>query len=112
MLAPIGSILRRADALRRRIALQHTGKPDISQRLAYLLVIKFLETFAPEKLLNPRMIDDHPQKTSRRQQRIDIAKLSFVDPLTDVVGEDLVIFRDVGAKKALGKTVVLEATEQ
>src|SRR5579872_4627735 len=110
--SPIASILRRARTLRLRTAHQHPGQPDIGQSAADLLVLEFLKALAPKKLLHPRVIDDHPEKTSCRQQRIHVAELALADTLADVAGQYLVIFSDVGTEETLGKAVILEAAEQ
>src|SRR5579864_3087305 len=110
--SPIVAILPRARPLLGGLARQHPRQPDVGQGAADLLIFEFLEALAPEQLLHPGVIDDHPEKTSRREQRIDVAKLALLDALANVISQRLVIFGDVGAEKALRQAVVLQPAEQ
>src|SRR5579884_2827873 len=110
--SPIVSILPRARSLLGGLARQHPRQPDIGQSAADLLIFEFLETLAPEQFLHPGVIDGQPEKTSRRQQWIDVAKLALLNALPNVISQHLVILGDVSAEKALGQTVVLQAAEQ
>jgi len=59
------------------------------------------------------VINDHAKESAGRQLRVYRAKLFIIDPLLNVITENLVIIRNIALKEALREAMILEsAVEQ
>lgn len=94
------------------VGILHALKPDVRQCPADAFRVCCLMAARPEKFLDQKVVKDHADKASGREQRIGAPEGAFANAAADVAGQRFVVPRHVSAKEAPRQAMILERREE